>query len=504
MSNTNILNPLIDSCFDSLKVLKKGLYKVLNIRENFDMENFFKAVNLKNSSDEYPKQKSITENDKTINYFLEIPRGLSIKDFNKYQEAIELQLGKDICINYYTKRTLVITIWKEPIDKDFNFKKFFKAIDMKNKQDEYPIFLSKRNGSRGIIYKFHIPYGISKSDFIKHQEALELQLGYSIDIRLINGCIEIETIETTLDTKINYKEPTKIKESLYIPYAESVDGTLYLDLKETPHTLCTGATGSGKSITTRSILSSLISMYANDIELYLIDFKIVELSIFENLKMTKCYVNEVDEAKEVIADLMAECKRRYQLFKSVGVTDIYNYNKKVSKDKQLKMQFIVIEEFIMLLEDKKKIAMTNLKKLASLSRASGQFLYITAQRFDNTVIDLVLRSNIGNRLCHKVESENDSKLIIDTVGAEKLRGQGHMLAKTNGKVVEAQGYYISDNQIKEIIHPYIENKAVEEPQTALKLINDKSIVKDIQSQNKGNYEVAVTNNIEDLSFLDKL
>ena len=177
MSNTNILNPLIDSCFDSLKVLKKGLYKVLNIRENFDMENFFKAVNLKNSSDEYPKQKSITENDKTINYFLEIPRGLSIKDFNKYQEAIELQLGKDICINYYTKRTLVITIWKEPIDKDFNFKKFFKAIDMKNKQDEYPIFLSKRNGSRGIIYKFHIPYGISKSDFIKHQEALELQLG---------------------------------------------------------------------------------------------------------------------------------------------------------------------------------------------------------------------------------------------------------------------------------------------------------------------------------------
>ena len=245
-------------------------------------------------------------------------------------------------------------------------------------------------------------------------------------------------------------------------------------------------------------------MYANDIELYLIDFKIVELSIFENLKMTKCYVNEVDEAKEVIADLMAECKRRYQLFKSVGVTDIYNYNKKVSKDKQLKMQFIVIEEFIMLLEDKKKIAMTNLKKLASLSRASGQFLYITAQRFDNTVIDLVLRSNIGNRLCHKVESENDSKLIIDTVGAEKLRGQGHMLAKTNGKVVEAQGYYISDNQIKEIIHPYIENKAVEEPQTALKLINDKSIVKDIQSQNKGNYEVAVTDSIEDLSFLDKL
>ena len=504
MSNANILRPLINGCFDSLKVLKDSLYNVLNIKEQYDMENFFKSVDLKNKENIYPKQKNITENDKTINYFLDIPQGLSIKDFNKYQEALELQLGKDICINYYTKKTLVVTIWKEPLDKDFNFKKFFKAIDMKNKQDEYPIFLSSTNGSRGVIYKFNVPMGISKADFIKHQEALELQLGYNIDIRLINGCIEIETIETTLDTKINYKEPTKIKESLYIPFAESIDGTLYLDLKETPHTLCTGATGSGKSITTRSILTSLINLYGEDIELILIDFKIVELQIFKNLSITNNYATEVEEAKEIIADLMVECKRRYKLFEAVGVTNIYDYNKKVSKDKQLKMQFIVIEEFIMLLEDKKKIAMANLKKLASLSRASGQFLYITAQRFDCNVIDLVLRSNIGNRLCHKVESENDSKLIIDTVGAEKLRGQGHMLAKVNGKVTEAQGYYISDNQIKEIIRPYIKNKAVGEPQRVLKLITDKSIVKDNIDSLKERKEVAVTDTIEDLSFLDKL
>lgn len=504
MGSTNILRPLINGCFDSLKVLKDSLYNVLNIKEQYDMESFFKSVDLKNKENIYPKQKNITENDKTINYFFDIPPGLSIKDFNKYQEALELQLGKDICINYYTEKTLVITIWKEPLDKDFNFKRFFKAVELKNKQDDYPTLISKNQGTRGTRYTFKVPYGISKADFIKYQEALEIQLKKNIEIRLVNGCIELETIDTTLATKIDYKVHKKIKESLYIPFAESLNGVLYLDLKETPHTLTTGSTGSGKSITTRSILSSLISLYGEDIELILIDFKIVELQIFKNLSITKNYVTEVDEAKEIIADLMSECKRRYKLFEAVGVTNIYDYNKKVSKDKQLKMQFIVIEEFIMLLEDKKKIAMTNLKKLASLSRASGQFLYITAQRFDNTVIDLVLRSNIGNRLCHKVESENDSKLIIDTIGAENLRGNGHMLVKINGKVTEAQGYYITDNKIKEIIHPYIENKAVGKPQRALKLITDKSIVKDAKRENNGNYEVAVTNNIEDLSFLDKL
>ena len=128
------------------------------------------------------------------------------------------------------------------------------------------------------------------------------------------------------------------------------------------------------------------------------------MAIFKNLKQTKCYVTEIEEAKDVIADLMAECKRRYKLFEEVGVTNIYDYNKKVSHDKRLKFDFIVIEEFVMLLQDKKKVAMSNLKTLASLSRASGQFLYITALRFDNTVIDLVLRSVIGYRICHLVES----------------------------------------------------------------------------------------------------
>ena len=378
----------------------------------------------------------------------------------------------------------------------YNLEEFFRKVELKNKQDQSPKLIKVFESKKGYTYLFSCPLGLSLSDFNKYKESIEMQLKEKIEIRERKGYIEIEVLTKKLPSKIDYKIPTKEKDSIYIPFAESSEGTLYLDLKKTPHTLCTGTTGGGKSVTTRNIITSLINLYPNEVDLYCIDFKVVELSPFK--KLSQCYVTEVEEAKEVICDLMEECKRRYKLFDELEVNNLYDYNKKVSKDKRLKMQFIAIEEFIMLLEDRKKVAMTNLKKLASLSRASGQFLYITGQRFDNTVIDLVLRANIGNRICHKVESENDSKLIIDTIGAEKLRGDGHLLAKLNGKVIEGQSYFISDEQVKEYIKPFIQNKALEEPYKKYKTKKDITIVKEDKEPTRANNEVT------DLSFLDNL
>ena len=349
---------------------------------------------------------------------------------------------------------------------------------------------------------FSIPTGLGLKEFEKQKGGIVAALGIDIDIRLVGKYIEIEVITNTLPNKVNYTLQNRIKDSICISFAESLEGQVYLDLKETPHTLCTGTTGGGKSVTTRNIITSLINLYPNEVDLYLIDFKVVELSIFKNLKQIKSYVNEIDEAKEIIADRLEECKRRYKLFEELGVTNIYDYNKKVSDDKKLKFEFIVIEEFVMLLEDKKKYAMTNLKKLASLSRASGQFLYITAQRFDNTIIDLVLRSVIGNRICHLVESENDSKLIIDTPGAEKLRGNGHILFKNGNKVTECQSYYITDKQIRDYTKKYINHNKSYEPIEAnisdFKKLNDKLLEETKEAKEKLNDKII------DLSFIDNL
>ena len=386
----------------------------------------------------------------------------------------------------------------------FDIIDFFKQVEFKNKQGQYPKLIKTYESSKGYTYLLSVPIGLSLDDFEKLKGALQMQLKNSIEIRDRKGYIEIEVITKELPSKIDYKVPCRMKDSIYIPFADSLGESVYLDLKETPHTLCTGTTGGGKSITTRNIITSLINLYPNEVNLYLIDFKIVEMSIFKNLKQTKCYVNEVEDAKEVIADLMTECKRRYKLFDEVGVTNIYDYNKKVAPNKRLKFDFIVIEEFVMLLQDKKKHAMANLKTLASLSRASGQFLYITSQRFDNTVIDLVLRSVIGNRICHLVESENDSKLIIDTVGAEKLRGNGHILFKNGGKITECQGYYITDEQVRNYTKKYITNKRYEPiraTEKSSKTNNDILIKKEIKEPIKANKEA---NTITDLSFIDKL
>ena len=188
-----------------------------------------------------------------------------------------------------------------------------------------------------------------------------------------------------------------------------------------------------------------------------------------------------------------------------GVNNIYDYNKKVSPDKRLKFDFIAIEEFVMLLQDKKKVAMTNLKTLASLSRASGQFLYITAQRFDNTVIDLVLRSVIGNRICHLVESENDSRLILDDIGAEKLRGNGRIIFKQGRNKVECQSYFITDYQIKNYTKKYILSRYARKHLNASQSVSTVSTDKilDTKKENETRANTG-TQTITDLSFLDNI
>ena len=410
-----------------------------------------------------------------------------------------------------TKVTIDLFLQAFKIEQKFNIEDFFKTVELKNKREVYPTQVKIYNSPKGYTYLVSCPPGLGISDFENYKEAIEIQVRHKVEIRERNGYIEIEVIEKELPTTIDYKLPIREKESIYIPFASSIEGEVYLDLKETPHTLCTGTTGGGKSITTRNIITSIINLYPNEVNLHLIDFKVVELAAFKNLKQTKTYVTEVEEAKEAIADLMAECKRRYKLFEQVGVTNIYDYNRKVPTDKKLKFDFIVIEEFVMLLQDKKKVAMSTLKTLASLSRASGQFLYITAQRFDNSVIDVVLRSVIGNRICHLVESENDSRLILDETGAEKLRGNGHIIFKQGRHKIECQGYFISDEQIKTYTRKYYIRKRVAPggatvtvcgaTTTESKKSKDIEVKEENKTAYKPNKEV---DKITDLSFMDNI
>lgn len=328
--------------------------------------------------------------------------------------------------------------------------------------------------------------------------------------------MDISDIFPTLPEMLKYELPKRNpKEGIFIPIGDTFkNNQIVLDLKSNPHTVVTGVTGAGKSVCIKEMITTLISNYSsNEINFYFIDFKIVELSLFKRCTdYVKAYVTEIEEAKELLADLMEECKRRYGLFDELEVTNIWDYNKLVPREKQLKKQIIVIEEFVEFTQDKKKVAMTLLKRFSSLARASGQYLIVTGQRFDNTVIDLVLRNNLSNRIVFQMSDEANSKLLLGRPGAEKIDVKGRCYVKVNATIQECQSYYISDNQVKSIIKPYViskkqcKNKALASNENKGAL--ETSIKSKDKLQDKQNKIIPIENkkvqNITDLDFLDNL
>lgn len=215
----------------------------------------------------------------------------------------------------------------------------------------------------------------------------------------------------------------------------------------------------------------------------------------------KIFPKPKDNLAETLADLMEICKARYKLFDELEVTNIYDYNRLVPKEKRLKKQIIVIEEFVEFTQDKKKIAMALLRRFSSLSRASGQYLILTGQRFDNTVIDLVLRNNLSNRIVFQMSDGANSKLLLGVSGAEKINVKGRCYVKINADLKECQSYYISDKQVKEYIKPYINIKSKIEN----KPIDDKTIEETNKTSLRATQSLTeAKDNITDLSFLEKI
>lgn len=387
-------------------------------------------------------------------------------------------------------------------DYSFDFKDFFKKVKLCNKDEQYPKKIKEFNGKLGRVFLFNIPIGLNEDDFKKHQKSIEAQVKDKVDIRLKNGYIEIEIITKKLSENIPYKLPTRTKDSIYIPLGGSLEGPIAIDLKENPHSYIVGTTGSGKSVCTKGILTSIVNNYRpHEVELYLCDLTMVELALFRNLKHTKKFVYTVEDTTEVIADLLEETLKRYQLFMDNGVTNIFEYNK-LPGVKKLKYQVLFIEEAVILLEDSKKKAMKLLKRLICISRKSGCYVFMTTQRPSADIIDATVKAQVSNRIVFAVEDEKNSIICLDSPEAKDLRGKGHGILKVGPTKTEFQSYFISDKQVKEYTSKFIvKNKPLGEPQRANKTINDKLINKENEKPKKANKPDVALN---DLSFLDSL
>lgn len=401
----------------------------------------------------------------------------------------------------------------------FDFKEYFKIANISVKDGDtilYPIFITKYKSTKGTVYKFTLPMGITNRQLKSIKESLPYAIGYSVRVYIENSkYLLIETVENTLQDNIPFKLHTRVKnEGIVIPIGLSLEGIEQLELKENPHSFIVGTTGSGKSVCTKGILTNLICNYKPfELELYLCDLKFVELNLFRMSKQVKQFVTDVENTTRVIEELLSETKKRYKLFMQKNVTNIFEYNK-LQGVKKLKYQVLFIEEISMLLEDKSNTAMKLLKQLIAISRASGCYIFITTQRPSSDIIDSVVKANINNRIVFKVEDSNNSKIALDAEGAESLKGKGNGILKVGAKKVEFQAYFITDKQAKEFIRPFMVSKIESKQQeckttiTQIGFVDTNNNAKVTNINTKKNTKIKKENKdnkvITDLSFLDNL
>ncbi len=242
------------------------------------------------------------------------------------------------------------------------------------------------------------------------------------------------------------------------------------DLARMPHLLVAGTTGSGKSVCINTILASfLLTRSPQEVKLILIDPKQVELEMFSRIPhLMGPTVTDMKRATMVLNWIVEKMESRYELFKHAKVKNIKGYNSLSEAELRERMGehfneertprkshyiVVVIDEFADLMMIAKKEAEQAVMRLAQKSRAVGIHLILATQRPSTDVITGVMKANLPCRVAFKVTNGVDSRVIVDTQGAEKLLGNGDMLYTPPGAsgVKRVQGVYVDDSELEKIV-----------------------------------------------------
>ena len=236
------------------------------------------------------------------------------------------------------------------------------------------------------------------------------------------------------------------------------------DIAKMPHLIIAGATGSGKSVCTNSIIMSILfHATPEQVRLILIDPKIVEFRVYEDIPhLLIPVVTDPKKAAGALNWAVAEMTRRYQAFASLNVRDIKGYNAKIesmpdhadeAKGHKMSQIVIIVDELADLMMVAPGEVEEAICRLAQLARAAGIHLVIATQRPSVNVITGLIKANMPSRIAFSVTSGVDSRTIIDMNGAEKLLGKGDMLFYPSGyqKPVRVQGAFVSDKEVQKVV-----------------------------------------------------
>lgn len=253
---------------------------------------------------------------------------------------------------------------------------------------------------------------------------------------------------------------------LFVPLGRGTSGvSAFTNLAKAPHMLIAGATGSGKSVTIHTIITSLL--YRNgpeELRLIMIDPKRVELTLYN--KIPHLLTPVITDPKKAILALKwaaKEMSRRYDVLESESVRDIQSYHKNVvggtkggedaSTPERMPYIVIVLDELADMMQSYPREFEAAIVRLAQMSRAVGIHLVLSTQRPSVEVITGLIKANVPSRIALQVPSQIDSRTILDMPGAEKLLGQGDMLflGGDMAKPMRYQSPFISEQEVKAVV-----------------------------------------------------
>lgn len=276
-----------------------------------------------------------------------------------------------------------------------------------------------------------------------------------VGIEIPNDTIDTIYLREILESDL-FKESSS---PLTVALGKDIVGKPFItDIKKLPHLLIAGTTGSGKSVGINAMILSLL--YRNDpdqLKLMLIDPKMLEFSIYNDIPhLITPVITEPKKAIAALANMVGEMERRYKLMAENRTKNIDNYNEKVKQDgsaEPFPFIVIVIDELADLMMNGGKEVEYSIARLAQMARACGIHLIVATQRPSVDVVTGLIKANLPSRLSYRVGQRIDSKVILDSMGAESLLGRGDGLFTPPGAVglVRIHAPWNTEEEIEEIV-----------------------------------------------------
>ncbi|MBE6931498.1 MAG: DNA translocase FtsK [Ruminococcaceae bacterium] len=315
-------------------------------------------------------------------------------------------------------------------------------------------------------YEMQLDRGVKLSRITNLQNDIALALGATgvriapipdksaVGIEVPNKVVQFVYLRDVL-TSANM---TKSKSKITFALGKDITGECVVaDIGKMPHLLIAGTTGSGKSVCINSIIISLLYRAApEEVRLIMIDPKMVELGNYNGIPhLLIPVVTDHKKAAGALNWAVIEMERRYKLMSEAGARDLATFNKIMEQhgEEKLPQIVIIIDELADLMMVAAKEVEESICRIAQKARAAGMHLIIATQRPSADVLTGLMKSNIPSRIAFAVSSQMESRIILDTGGADKLIGRGDMLFMPigSGKPTRVQGCFLSGDEIEEVV-----------------------------------------------------